>query len=92
MVIVDSLFENYKPSLWERVVWKFERIYKDIRYFFRKKIQTWKRGFPDEQAWEFVSWHSEIVVPRLKRLLEIKHGHPGTLTESEWNEVLASMR
>jgi hypothetical protein len=92
MVIVDSLFDDdYKPSTWERIKWKIKHIYEDIRYYFRKKIQTWKHGFPDEQAWEFVSWHSRIVVPRLKRLLEIKQGHPGTLTESEWNEALVSM-
>lgn len=92
MVIVNSLFDDdYKPSVWEKIKWKIECIYKDVRYYFRKKVQTWKHGFPDEQAWEFVSWHSRIVVPRLKRLLEIKQGHPGTLTESEWNEALASM-
>lgn len=91
--IVNNIFDDLleKPKWYENIYYSFVRKVKDVKYFFRKIYQRIKYGFPLEQAWEFRSWHAEIVVPRLKYMRDHLTGHPFGLTREEWEAVLSQM-
>lgn len=87
--IVDSLFGDMEPlKWWEKIYYPLCRKWDSTKYFFQRVIQTVKYGFPDEQVFDFFSWHSKIVLPRLKRFRKNLHGYPSGLTETEWGEIL----
>lgn len=70
-------------------------IFKQIKYGWQK----YKRGFSDEDVWDFDSYLAEIIIAGLKRLKEINHGCPGDLWDEKakndechrWNEILEEM-
>jgi len=45
----------------------------------------------DYDVWSMDSTLALIIVPMLKRLKELQHGHPSNLTEEYWNEMLDEM-
>jgi len=45
----------------------------------------------DYDVWSMDSTLAHIIVPMLKKLKEIQHGHPSNLTEEEWDEKLDEM-
>lgn len=91
--VVKDFGLNLEPLKWyEEVYYISLRYYEDIKYFFEKKYQTLKYGFPEEDAWGFSGAHARWVVPRLKHLRKISHGHPGGFdTCAEWEDVLEKM-
>lgn len=85
---LDSL-EDYKPTLFEKIYWPIYRFVSRRTYGLKKLYQRITTGFPHEQSWEFISWHSKIVVPRLKMLRKNLVGHPACLNSvEEWEEIL----
>lgn len=51
-------------------------------------IQRGRRGWSDEDIWNF-NWYLIFVIsPALRRLAEKANGHPVELTETEWKEIL----
>lgn len=88
--IVNSLFDNYPPlKWWEKLWYSCCRKYSDAKYFFRKIYQRFKYGFPLYQAWDFKSWHANIVLPRLEHLKNNLNGHPCVVESIEkWEEIL----
>ena len=47
--------------------------------WFKRKFQSLKTGFDHGEAFDFVSWHAKIVLPRLKFLRENHTGYPPSL-------------
>jgi len=72
-IIKEEIVERFMEDIvgraktpWYKIVWwRFYWRYEVIAAWWRNKRQTWQTGFPHEQAWNFHSWHSKTVVPRL---------------------------
>lgn len=79
--IVDSMMTGLDlrrdPWPWyKKLLYKFKWKYEDVEYWFRKKYQTWKYGFPCEESWSFLNWHAKVVLPRLRHRRDNLHGAP----------------
>ena len=82
--LLDGLLDQNVPwyiKVWWRFKWKYEA----VEYWWRKKRQTWRTGFPHEQAWNFNAWHSEIVLPRLKLYKNNLSGCPIVMYEKDYD-------
>jgi len=72
-------------------------------FYFLKQIkygwQKYKRGWSDEDVWDFDSYLTGIIIPALKRLKENHVGCPGDLWDEKvknnechkWQEILEEM-
>lgn len=88
----EAMWGDYEPLKWYKKIYYFAiRLYGDLKYKIRKIAQTIKYGFPDWHSYEFKTWHSQAVVPRLKRLKNNLSGYPSSLTEELWAEYLDAM-
>ena len=61
---------------WERIIYTPRWWWNDITYWFRKKGQTIRDGFPSEESFNFYSACSRWSLPRLKQLRNNLNGHP----------------
>ncbi|MFY9240970.1 MAG: hypothetical protein WAO78_19230 [Roseovarius sp.] len=77
-----------KISFWDNIYYKCYRGFVSVKYFFRSKYQVLKYGFDLREAWNFNSWHSEFITPRLKVLRTTLHGNPTGTTFEEWEVIL----
>lgn len=90
--LFDAFVGDIKITWYERIYYYLRRKFEDTQYFFKKILQTLRNGYPDWHVFEFKSWHSGVVVPRLKDLKKSKDGYPGTLSShDEWQEILEKM-
>ena len=89
---MEGVGDRSKISWYQRVWWRFCWKYKAIEYWWRKKRQTWRTGFPHEQAWNFFSWHSETVLPRLKFLRNNLNGCPSEMFEKDYDDTSEAKR
>lgn len=90
--IVDDIFSGFaEPTLLEKTKYRLSYYLSETKYFFRKIYQRFTYGFPLEQSWDFCSYHSQWVLPRLKHLRANLHGHPNGLVEGEWEAILDKM-
>lgn len=53
--------------------------------------QRREHGFDDTETWNLDASILKFILPRLKRFKEVTNGHPGNLTEQQWNDVLDTM-
>jgi hypothetical protein len=53
--------------------------------------QIEKRGFSDDETWDFCVTIAEFVLPRLKHLRKYLNGGPGELTFKEWKKIVDKM-
>ena len=60
------------------------RLYRKIKSF----IQRGRRGWAEEDTWDFDYYLSNIIAEGTKYLLVHQHGHPKDLTEKKWREIL----
>ena len=75
-----ELWFHFKPYWW----------FRDVKYWFRQKLQKWTTGFPHEESWDFKSALSNWALPRLKYMKNNLHGYPSCLIpEEEWKEISA---
>ena len=92
--IIDDIM-NYKPNLFERILWPIRRFFKDtipdIPYKIKHFCQRGRRGWSDNDWWNMDSYLVEIILPMLKKFKENNHGYPGDLTEEKWDELLGEM-
>ena len=65
----------------------FKRITRRIKWAY----QRIKYGWCDRDLWNLDCWFLDVIVPMLKRFKEIKHGHPASMTEEQWNNILDEM-
>lgn len=49
------------------------------------------RGWDDSETWNLDRSLAELILPRLKRFVELPSGHPCDLTAEEWETALAAM-
>lgn len=63
---------------------KIKIFFRSIKLFFQKI----SHGYSDREIWNLDHSGARWFLPRLRRLKEIQCGHPGNLTESEWDEIL----
>lgn len=61
---------------WERIQYTPKWWWNDISYWFRKKGQSIRDGFPSEESFDFYSHCSKWSLPRLKQLRDNLSGHP----------------
>lgn len=59
----------------------------DIRDFIHRGIYGWAK----DDAFDFVSTHSESTLGLLKHFRKTHRGYPDGMTEEEWNESLDMM-
>ena len=91
--IFEAMMDGYEePSVLRKLWLETSRRFNDIKFFFRKIGQRFKYGFPAWHAYDFISWHASVVVPRLKLLRSREFGWPGCLENREqWNDILDKM-
>jgi hypothetical protein len=53
--------------------------------------QREKRGFDDTELWNLDSTLGKFMAPRLRAFRKQLHGHPGGLTEKQWDSYLVEM-
>lgn len=91
--IVDNILDDLlgkvlrRPwyiKLYHKIKFSFQR----FTYYIKSKMETCKYGFPLHQSYSFLEWHSQAVVPRLKKLKETTHSTPMDLTEQQWGDIL----
>lgn len=88
----EAMWGDNTPLKWyETIYYRIARKYDDFKYWVKGLVQTIKYGFPDWHWYEFKSWHSEQVVPRLKRFRNNLHSYPNGLSEEKWAEYLDAM-
>lgn len=87
-IIENVGLSDIQWSLWERLENQIRWRYTDLKYWFKKKYQTFRYGFPLEESWDFYSALSRWALPRLKHLQKHKQGIPHNLDERQWNEIL----
>lgn len=68
-----------------------KEIKRNKKYSKKIRKQLEERGFDDSECWNLYITISKFILPRLKRLKEIQHGHPVDLSENEWNKILDKM-
>ena len=88
---MEGIADRTKTPWYTLVWWRFRWKYEAVEYWWRKKRQTWRTGFPHEQAWNFQSWHAETVVSRLKYLRNNLNGCPTEMFEKDWDETVAEV-
>jgi hypothetical protein len=86
---LEDIVGRSKVPWYTRVWWRFYWKYEVVAGWWRNKRQTWQTGFPHEQAWNFHSWHSETVVPRLKHLRNNLNGCPSEMFEKDYDHSTA---
>lgn len=69
--------------------WKHRKrlIKRSIKFFFQRLT----RGWDDSDTWSLDYSLAKLIAPRLKRFKEVTGGHPGDMTEQEWNNTLDKM-
>lgn len=87
---VEELMSMTCPPLkwWEKIYYGGRRRVVDTHYWFQCLYQKMTDGFAHHEAWNFNSWHADLVTPRLKYLRASIHGCPMDMTEDEWREAL----
>mgnify|MGYP001560384347 FL=1 len=59
----------------------------DSKYFWQRGM----RGYADCDVWGIDSYIVQIMIPMLKEMKRISHGHPGNITAEKWDEELDIM-
>jgi len=64
---------------------------KEIYRKIKKFIQRGKRGWSDEDTWDFDNYLSEVISGGCKHLANNLNSYPNGLTEKKWKEILLSI-
>lgn len=59
-----------------------------IKREFHLYKQRLTEEMDDSETWSLFTVHAKWFVPRLKRFIEVRNGHPGNITDEEWTEIL----
>ena len=61
----------------------------------RRDLRLWRqrmtRGWDDSETWSLDYSLAKVIAPRLKRFKELNNGHPGDMTEKQWDDILDRM-
>ena len=58
--------------------------FRKFRWFF---VRGWK-GWAPNDTWCFHGYLAKVIKEGCQHLKEIQHGHPGNMTEEEWDKIL----
>ena len=88
-----SDFKNLKINFWEKwFYYKPKWMWMEFRWWLRCKIEKLRFGFPEFHASDFFSVHAKWVLPRLKKLNEIKKTFPSNINDikdnEEWTKII----
>lgn len=81
-------------------IWKWEepyrwyRIDRKIRFFFRKIKWAWQRakyGYCDRDLWNLDYTLGNYIASSVNKLADITHGYPYGTTPEEWDGILRSI-
>lgn len=61
---------------------------KDLSRKIKKFIQRGRRGWSDEDTWDFDSYLSEVISGGCKHLANNTHSYPNDAGEAEWGNIL----
>ena len=81
-ILREFYYKLYR--LWNH---KISMIPRRIKWFF----QRGKRGYSDNDVWNFDSYLAEVISKGCKQLAKEKHGYPSNLTLEKWEEILNSL-
>jgi len=100
-VVGDRPDDPWYVEMWQNFWWPIERKLKAWHYkYYMKPMQRLRSGYPDEQVFNFYSFHSKYVLPRLKDFQENLSGWPVGIAGTEagdeanaarWEEVIGEM-
>lgn len=64
---------------------------KDDMNKLKWKVQRFNRGYSDCDAWSIRDWFLQTMPEILDTMRFNLHGHPGNMTDEEWELILARM-
>ena len=72
--------------------YRIRNILRDAYYNFKYRCQRFIRGYADEDIWNIDSWFLESMKKILPEYLKRNNGHPISVNEDEWHEILVTMK
>lgn len=63
----------------------------NVKHFFKTIKWGWQRatkGYCEYDLWALDNYYSNLFSASIKQFAKVTHGHPYSLTEEEWDEVL----
>jgi hypothetical protein len=54
-------------------------------------FQRRTRGWDDSETWSLDSTIAKFVLPRIQRFRQLPKGHPGDISEEEWDNILGEI-
>lgn len=62
-------------------------IKREIRFLYQRLT----RGWDDSDTFDLDYALAKLILPRLERFKELTIGHPASMAEEEWNNIIAEM-
>jgi len=85
-----AIYDDLDEGFWSFSHLKF--MIKEFKYDICKSVKRCifriKNGFHEKESWDLYSYTCAWILPRLKHYRNNLSGHPATLTEQEWNDIL----
>lgn len=72
--------------------YRIRNILRDAYYNLKYRCQRFIRGYADEDIWNIDSWFLESMKKILPEYLKRNNGHPISVNEDEWHEILVTMK
>ena len=72
--------------------YRIRNILRDAYYSLKYRCQRFIRGYADEDIWNIDSWFLESMKKILPEYLKRNNGHPISVNEDEWHEILVTMK
>lgn len=85
-----------KPWRWYNWLWWFLRYglwryLSDILLHTKSFFQRGWHGWSPMDTWDFFGYLSTVIKEGLIHLKKYQHGHPGDLSDEQWNKILDEM-
>ena len=72
--------------------YRIRNILRDAYYNLKYRCQRFIRGYADEDIWNIDSWFLGSMKKILPEYLKRNNGHPISVNEDEWHEILVTMK
>lgn len=72
--------------------YRIRNILRDAYYNLKYRCQRFIRGYADEDIWNIDNWFLESMKKILPEYLKRNDGHPISVNEDEWHEILITMK
>lgn len=78
----------YFINLFNYFLWRLPDLPRDIYSKIYWFIQRGKRGYSDNDVWNFYSYLANVISEGTEQLRKEAHGHPIGLTPKKWDKIL----